>query len=257
MIPNQDPERLVDASGAPGDLRLARRAARAAAPDATELRLLAERIHLDGGSSPPPPPPSAQATQSASLAKTIAVLALAACGLLFGLDRRGDRPDPRPEIQTSELPAATAANPAVLATPTTPTMNETAAPAAEATAVTPAPSPATRRDAPESHLSVVDPNGEARLLTEARAELKEHASRALALADEHQRRFADGRLQEEREVIAITALVHLGRVEEASERWGAFRARFDRSAYAPRLLALFAPFDKSIEKSAAPSPLTR
>ena len=94
------------------------------------------------------------------------------------------------------------------------------------------------------------------LLHKGETRVKEHPARALTLAEEHAQRFANGQLREEREVIALTALVRLGRLEEATPRWQAFRVTFARSAYLPRLSTLFAPFDDSTEKNTALRPLT-
>jgi hypothetical protein len=141
------------------------------------------------------------------------------------------------------------------------TTSEGPAPVAQATEVpsAPAPLPTASPKPRRTHdptAAAVDPNGEARLLTLARAELKENPVRALTLAEEHAQRFAKGQLRAEREVIALTALVRLGRLEEATPRWQAFRVTFARSAYLPRLSTLFAPFDDSTEKNTALRPLT-
>ena len=65
------------------------------------------------------------------------------------------------------------------------------------------------------------------------------AARALELTDEHLRRFATGSLQQEREVIRIEALLHLGRDEEARLAFASFEAAFPESGHRVRLLGLF------------------
>jgi len=267
MRPDQDHARLIDAPDAPGGLRLALRAARDAGPDATELQLLAARVHRAVRVAPLPAVP---ATRTPSLAKVTAVIALAACGALLGRVLRSDEPKAPPEpvasdvallATGSESPASAAAPGEPVPDPPTPlplpTVPSTIRGPARATTATTALAPPPKvRDAQDPNTSVVDSSGEARLLTRARAELKDDPSGALALADEHAQRYAKGQLVEEREVIAMTALVRLGRREEATARWGVFRVRFERSAYAPRLFALFAPFENSTEKNAALPPLT-
>lgn len=76
------------------------------------------------------------------------------------------------------------------------------------------------------------------LLGQARSALAHDPSRALALCDEHGRSFRNGALVQEREVIAIDALVRSGRLREARERARRFRLEFPSSAHAPRLATL-------------------
>ena len=52
---------------------------------------------------------------------------------------------------------------------------------------------------------------------------------ALSSTREHQRRFSDGRLVEEREALRIRALIGLGRSREAGETAALFRRRFPHS----------------------------
>ena len=73
------------------------------------------------------------------------------------------------------------------------------------------------------------------LLHRARAELTTSPSTALALTDAHARRFPQGALVQEREVLAIDALGRLGRTEEASARAYRFRARWPDSPYVREL----------------------
>jgi len=71
---------------------------------------------------------------------------------------------------------------------------------------------------------------ELRLLDRARQfDRRGDYSAALAATREHQRRFSDGRLVEEREALRIWALMGLGRVTEAGEAAALFRRRFPRS----------------------------
>jgi hypothetical protein len=62
-------------------------------------------------------------------------------------------------------------------------------------------------------------------LDQARQSLSTNPARALALTEEHRRRFPRGALAQEREVIAIDALGRLGRGGEADRRSKAFGAQ--------------------------------
>jgi hypothetical protein len=59
---------------------------------------------------------------------------------------------------------------------------------------------------------------EAQLLERARSLLDESPERALMLTNEHRERFIQGQLSAERELIAIDALLRLGRHQQAAER---------------------------------------
>lgn len=56
---------------------------------------------------------------------------------------------------------------------------------------------------------------------------------ALVAAAQHEREFAKGQLAEEREVLAVQALVTAGRVQEATERGARFRRAFPNSLLLP------------------------
>jgi hypothetical protein len=255
-----EPDRLVDALRAPEDLVLAIRTARTAGPSAAELQLLAARLNLAPAPPPSTPPARRLAMRGTSVARGLTVLAIAACGLLAGL--RLLTPEPPARVET---PAPVMHLPSLEAAPADPSglarepaaaervASETAPVASALTESTPRIAHASQAPSTEVSASY---ESEARLLRGARAVLKSDPSRALALAGEHERRFATGQLVEEREVIAMTALVRLERVAEASSRWERFRARFPESVYAPRLSALFAHGDTSNEKTRGASPLT-
>jgi hypothetical protein len=73
------------------------------------------------------------------------------------------------------------------------------------------------------------------LVGRAQAALETDAVRALALASDHERKFPTGALVQEREVIAIDALVRLGRLPDAEARAARFRERFPASVHARRV----------------------
>jgi hypothetical protein len=65
------------------------------------------------------------------------------------------------------------------------------------------------------------------------------ASRALESLNEHQRRFGEGRLVEERESLAIQALLRLGQTSEARTRATSFHQRWPDSLFGPVVDAAF------------------
>ncbi len=74
------------------------------------------------------------------------------------------------------------------------------------------------------------------LLDAARVALGRHdAAEALRAADRHQRRFPSGKLAEEREAIAIQALILLERPDDARARADRFRRTFPGSALQPAI----------------------
>jgi hypothetical protein len=87
--------------------------------------------------------------------------------------------------------------------------------------------------------SVAAPNpvvrAEAELLFEARRAMPSDAARALRLVGEHEKRYPNGRLVPEREVLAIEALRSLGRKAEADARLRRFEARYPDSFHLQRL----------------------
>ncbi len=76
---------------------------------------------------------------------------------------------------------------------------------------------------------------EAALLDGARAALGTNPRRALALTQEHARRFPRGALIQEREVIAIDALSRLGQTDAARRRASDFERRYPGSAHQPKV----------------------
>lgn len=85
-----------------------------------------------------------------------------------------------------------------------------------------------------------DPRAELLLLKQARADVRSNPERALRRAAEHASRFAHGAFAEEREVIAIEALLVLQRHAEARQRGAAFFGRFPDSAHGRRVRRLLA-----------------
>jgi hypothetical protein len=82
---------------------------------------------------------------------------------------------------------------------------------------------------------------EVALIDRARQAIGGSPATALALAEEHERRFPAGTMTEEREVIRIAALMKLGRVADARGRGDAFLRANPGSAHARRVQALLPP----------------
>ncbi len=131
--------------------------------------------------------------------------------------------EPRPTLSVSNraaLPSPTRSVPAAEEEAThrlteRPSMHE-GAPAAEA------PPPATEVT-------------EISLLTRAQQALGSDPSKSLEIVADHERQFANGLLVQEREVIAIDALIRLRRYNEAEARATNFHARFPASAHGRRV----------------------
>lgn len=127
--------------------------------------------------------------------------------------------------------------PATLPPPPVPRLPSVPSPQAESTEVapeTPATAPVERRPSAGS-AAVWD---EPQLIERARKALATEPRRALALAQEHQRRFPVGALSLEREVIVIEALARSGQTSEARRRALSFESRYPKSIHLPRIRAL-------------------
>jgi hypothetical protein len=124
-----------------------------------------------------------------------------------------------PQVPTVTAPPVVAPAPSVVPTVDT-------SPTSRASARAPAPSATSSLAA------------ERALLDDARGALSTgDAAKALALADEHGRRFARAQLGEEREAIAIQALVALGRNDDARARAARFKAVAPNSLFMPTIEA--------------------
>jgi len=185
----------------------------------------------------------------------IAIAALAAAGAVVWtvVPHGGD-----PRHATTDLPASAPASalPPVRA-PTGPAAPDApAGPVLEARPTEPAPAPAhaaIRATPPRNALPTgarppvvpeavlpADPATEMSLLDRAQRAVRSDPARALALADEHARGYPSGTLAQEREVIAIDALVRLGRRDEAVARGARFHAAFPGSSHGRRIDVLIA-----------------
>ena len=110
-------------------------------------------------------------------------------------------------------------------------LHETAAPAVTARGG----SPSTPRDAaatlPDVKVDAAAAPTELELLRDARLALRSSPARALELAEQHARTYPGGKMTQERELIAISALVALGRRTAALSRGARFEQAFPASPY--------------------------
>lgn len=143
--------------------------------------------------------------------------------------RPKNAPEPRVPPPGPVAPAATELAPAPPAVRDSPP--STAAPASR---------PASKPTRPHGDASAarVDALAELALLTRARRLLPSRPETSLALSREHAQLYPRGALAEEREVLAIEALLKLGRASQARERARAFVRHFPGSSQRGRLDAL-------------------
>jgi hypothetical protein len=80
-----------------------------------------------------------------------------------------------------------------------------------------------------------DPSDEAGLLLSARSALAGNPAMALRFTQEHARRFPNGYMGQEREVIAIEALRRLGQADAAQKRGAAFEQQYPGSAHRSKI----------------------
>lgn len=231
---NDEPRRLLDDPGVSGALRAALEAGRELPTDAELASLAARLAPLLGPGGGGGAAASAASGASAAVKGAAGVLAAAAtAGLVWWAASHGE---PRASAPPRREPAAVAqeAEPAPVVPEGIDPPPDLELPREEAP-----PRPPARPRAPAFE---VDPEAELALIRSAQDALRTSPSAALARTEEHRRRFGDdGTLAQEREVIAIEALMRAGREAEARARAAAFAARWPRSAHRRRVEVLVAP----------------
>jgi type IV secretory pathway VirB10-like protein len=155
--------------------------------------------------APPAPAPSATATAPPEPAKVIETVPVSALSAAPEEPRAVPSVVPRPRHARAEAPP------------------------------TPQPEPVTIvEDTPETRVEDTEAarqEGEASFLRRAKVALASDPGCALRMAGEHPTRYPRGVLIQEREVLAIEALVRLGRAEDARARAASFRSRYPSSAH--------------------------
>jgi hypothetical protein len=254
-----DPPRLLDTLGQGSALRDALEAGRAESPSPAQLAALAAKLgpiigagiagggaggaaaaasgaggaaaKAGAGAAGVAGAGAAKVVGAGAAAKIIAVVATSTALVVGGTVavQRSSAPAPSAAQTTRGLVATSTVT--ATSTPTAisiPAPVETAIsiPSATATpAATHAPPPLTEDE-------------ETQMLEDAQDALRADPARALSLANQHAQRAPRGNLAQEREVIAIEALVKLGRAAEAKQRAARFAAAYPRSAQLRRVQQL-------------------
>jgi hypothetical protein len=175
------------------------------------------------------------ATTSGAALKTGAAIAIAAA--LAGGGLWLSKSTSQPVVRTPAAAEERTSGPS--AVEQAPTVEAPAAVPSEVDDQTPpATNPPGRSAAPERQPSEVVGESESDLLGRAQAALRADANRALSLAAEHRRKFPNGVLVQEREVLSIEALERLGRHKEAVSRAEGFLRSFPGSAHRSKVNAV-------------------
>lgn len=223
-------------------------AARARGPDDARLQALeaslsaalgAAAMTAGAGSTAPPSASTAPVTapglvSAGALKITVAIVAFAAAagGLLAHRWR-----DPRPVVPVGVAPLPHTGASSLTAPPPAPPKVDPSVVAA------PAPT-AVRAEAKQSIGASRPSRHDARppavadqlaVIERAQRALANDPTTALALVERHHRALARSPYAQEAEVVAVAALVRLGRTDEARARAARFAARYPDSVHAPRM----------------------
>jgi hypothetical protein len=246
MTDPQDPPRLVDDPESSERVRDLLRECRSDVGTPDDVKRLESRLvpliwapppTVGGPSATTTAGSSAGATAASGAAlKTVAAVALAVGlaggGLWLSKASTSRIEPPAPSSVLDEKPAE--------ATGTTPAEQPTPPPATQ-----PDESAASPKDRPPSSIkersspaTEATSESESDLLGRAQAALRRDPAQALSLAGEHRRKFPNGMLVQEREVLAIDALERLGRHAEAVARADRFSKSFPGSAHRSKVNAV-------------------
>jgi hypothetical protein len=234
MAELKDPKRLFESDEAPPELRNWLDRARHDALPAEGVSELVRQVE-ELASQPALPSAGRVTAKNAFNAKALLLAAgigVGAASLWLLLPRRAESPALKPP---ATLPSA----PMVRTLPS-PRLRAVDEDEVEAPKDAPAPAPSASvrakhaASSPRASAQPAAPD-EAQLLRSARAALPSTPARALELTVEHERLYRSGMLVQEREAIAIEALMRLGRRSEATARADRFLARFPASPYRARI----------------------
>lgn len=241
-----DPKRWLEDGEAPSDLRLALEVAEQALPSERELASLEARLGPllggpggGGGGGPGgdggaplavPRPPLGGIAIAAGVVATLAGVT--------GVVWVASDAEPRAAPPIAEAPVI-AEDAGVLETPDAGAGVDAGVDERVRPRVRPIGEPAMVETVePAIEPAVEDPAAELGLIRDAGRAMAGNPSRALELTREHERRFPSGQYAQERERIAIEALVRLGSRAQAVERADRFRSRYPRSSLIPRIDAI-------------------
>jgi hypothetical protein len=227
MNPMIDPPRLLDEQSAPPALRSALRAGRDDLPSDDTLKKLAAGLAVTPlvGASAAKAAGLVGKGLSLKLASAVVVAAVAGGGAAVVIRSRAVTAPP-------ELPTPVVRGHRAPAEPPP-------APVPEVEPPPPAPPVRVHRaTAPPPPLPAPPLVNEVELVHQAQDMLADDPRAALTLTEKHRQLFPDGTFAQEREVIAIDALVRLRRTTDAAERARRFEESFPGSAHLPRVHAL-------------------
>ncbi len=262
-VPTQEPRRLLDpGSDGPRGIRELLESAAFDSPSPVQLGRLSARLG-DLLTAPPPAPtaaseatstPPAPAPEAASVAVqggaslltkvlvAAGAVAIGAGGFQAGRLYEAGKEKPPPAVVVPVQPDAPPVESPVAPPP--PALVEAAPPSSPEPAIA-APRPSSPRPvAPVAPVAKAAPlpSDEPGLLDAALRAMRDgRFARALEITSEHRRAHPNGVLIQEREVIAIEALVRLGRDAEARAAADRFRAAFPTSGHLLRVDSLLRP----------------
>jgi len=174
--------------------------------------------------------------------------------VFFAISSKSERPLPSSvppkKSPSARLSTAASALPEVNTAPE-PALDDRAAPArpaARESVQVPARNQGAEPSPESSSRAAVGSRDEFALLARAQAALAPNPGLALALASDHERKFPNGALVQERELVAIGALLRLGRRAEASARAARFHRQFPTSVHGRRIDVLIGSEPSGVRK---------
>jgi hypothetical protein len=229
MTELRDPPRLAESAPLSPDVGSLLRDAAQDLPTEGQLARVAERLEpIFASSAAEAPRPAARAVKPFTWGAGAVALGLLGYAALQGARHSGQDPAPAgsatPAAQSSVAPPAPAAT---VEAPEPQTIPSAAPPSSAEPVNHERTAPASPARSAERHAGP----SEAELLERARRALATDPARALALAQQHQKQYPNGVLQQERDVITIEALRRLGKVKEADQRAGTFQRQYPDSAH--------------------------
>jgi hypothetical protein len=238
MASVEEPTRWTDAGRLPEPLRDDLSAYRDLGPSEAQISRMLEALAepaRDGGAIKVSRHPKIAAWKWGGAIVAAAVLGLMGWASLFY--PRVEQPTSRPTEAHSHAAPSPNVPSVVESIPPTPAAVRVPAPAADVAAVRPA--RRTRGDRSSGPSS--DPAAELSILGRARRLLASAPEQSLSLTEEHRSHYPRGAFVEERELLAIEALVKLARTMEARTRGGAFLRAHPGSAHGERVRLLLEP----------------
>ncbi|MBX3212716.1 MAG: hypothetical protein KF850_11830 [Labilithrix sp.] len=240
----EGPRRLFEGDESSGLLRGALEAERRDAVAEPRLRRIEQAVAMIGASAAAPSA-SAPAEVAASAEPAagwlaskgpLVLLAAATFGGLAAVFAVGGDPSPATQPAPQRSPVVAAPGPPRepeprLAGPAIATLSPADLPTA------PAPPPSAKTARATASATEGD---EIALLARAHDALRDDPARSLALCREHEARFPGGHFAQEREAVAVEALVYLGQKDDAARRWSEFQRRYPSSSHRGHLASLFA-----------------